>query len=175
MLNVLFEGTLKWFPAMVKLHKPNTASTIQVHLPCVIDDDTPFSGLNHLRQLMLRICIVAVVLGPGVLGALWLGLGEQHVFTQLALFFGKTALLTFGGVYAMLPYMFDISVRHFHWLNTAQMLDGLALSESTPGLLIMVLTYIGFVAGWQAGLIGASIVTWFTFLPSFILVFLGAP
>ena len=84
----------------------------------------------------------------------------------------------------MLPYVFETSVQHFHWLNAAQMLDGLALGESTPGPLIMVLTYIGFVAGWQAGLpmplwqaglIGASIVTWFTFLPSFMLVFLGAP
>lgn len=174
----------QWFPAVAKLQKSNAASAMQAHLPCVIDDDTPLGGLNHWRQLMLRICMAALILGPGVLCALWLVFGGQHVFTRLALFFGKAALLTFGGAYAVLPYVFDVSVQHFHWLNAAQMLDGLALGESTPGPLIMVLTYIGFVAGWQAGLamplwqaglIGASIVTWFTFLPSFILVFLGAP
>lgn len=73
---------------------------------------------------MLRICIAAVVLGLGVLCALWLGLDEQHVFTQLALLFCKTAFLTFGGAYAVLPYVFDTSAQYFHWLNTAQMLHG---------------------------------------------------
>jgi chromate transporter len=174
----------QWFPAIVETKKSNATSAIKPHLPCVIDDNTPSPGLNHLRQLMLRICIAAVILGLGVLCALWLFLGWQHVFTQLALFFGKAAFLTFGGAYAVLPYVFDVSVQHFHWLNATQMLDGLVLGESTPGPLIMVLTYIGFVAGWQAGLsiplwqaglIGATVVTWFTFLPSFLLVFLGAP
>ncbi len=177
-------GVQQWLPSLVEPREAGAPSAVEPHVPCVIDDDTPLDGLNHLWRLMLGILIAAVILGLCVLVALWLIFGGQHIFSQLALFFCKAAFLTFGGAYAVLPYVFETSVQHFHWLNAAQMLDGLALGESTPGPLIMVLTYIGFVAGWQAGLpmplwqaglIGASIVTWFTFLPSFMLVFLGAP
>lgn len=106
--------------------------------------------------------------------------GQSHIFTRLAAFFSQAAFVTFGGAYAVLPYVFDVSVQHYHWLTTAQMLDGLALGESAPGPLIMVVTYIGFVAVWQAGLalpdgqaglIGATIVTWSAFVPSFAMVF----
>lgn len=174
----------RWIPARIQAHKTSHLDAAQPHSPCVIDDDTPVTGGNHPQRLMLWIIIAAIVLGGCTLCGLWFYLGWPHVFTQLAWFFAKAAFLTFGGAYAVLPYVFDVSVQHFHWLTPAQMLDGLALGESTPGPLIIVLTYIGFVAGWQAhltmpvwqaGLIGASIVTWFTFLPSFLLVFLGAP
>lgn len=174
----------RWWPRLTQSKESSSTPLRQPHVPCLIDDDTPVTGLNHLSQFMLRIIMVALVSGVGALGWLWFSGGWQHIFTQLAWFFGRAAFLTFGGAYAVLPYVFETSVQQFHWLTAPQMLDGLALGETTPGPLIMVVTYIGFVAAWQAGLdmppwfaglLGASIVTWFTFLPSFVLVFLGAP
>lgn len=107
-------------------------------------------------------------------------------FVTMAWFFTTAALLTFGGAYAVLPYVFQAAVYHYHWLSPAQMLDALAFGESTPGPLIMVLTFIAFIGGWQAaatldllpwqsGLIAATVATVFTFFPSFIFIFFGAP
>ena len=104
----------------------------------------------------------------------------------MAWFFTKAALLTFGGAYAVLPYVYQGAVEHFQWLTPAQMIDGLALGETTPGPLIMVVSYVGFVGGWTkalfgpealplAGVVAAGVVTCFTFLPSFCFIFLGAP
>jgi chromate transporter len=99
-------------------------------------------------------------------------------------FFTKAALLTFGGAYAVLPYVYQGAVVHFSWLTPAQMMDGLALGETTPGPLIMVVAFVGFVGGWVhsiaqnpliAGVVAACVVTFFTFLPSFIFIFVGAP
>ncbi len=111
--------------------------------------------------------------------------GWQGAFTQMGWFFTKAALLTFGGAYAVLPYVHQGAVEHFQWLNTNQMMNGLALGETTPGPLIMVVTYVGFVAGWTqqvfanatllSAMTAASIVTFFTFLPSFIFVLIGGP
>ena len=132
----------------------------------------------------------AMVLATGL--AIWatamvgLGLvfGWHHIATTAAWFFTKAALLTFGGAYAVLPYVYQGVVSHYHWLSAGQMIDGLALGESTPGPLIMVITFIGFVAGWGndflsspfwSGLVLAAVVTFFTFLPSFIMIFLGGP
>ncbi|MCW3479063.1 chromate transporter [Neisseriaceae bacterium JH1-16] len=116
----------------------------------------------------------------------WLGYGWQGVLPQMGWFFTKAALLTFGGAYAVLPYVFQGAVEHFHWLSTHQMIDGLAQGETTPGPLIMVVTYIGFVGGWTKALFGAdslalasiaaaAVVTFFTFLPSFVFILLGGP
>lgn len=113
-------------------------------------------------------------------------LGWDGVLTQMAWFFTKAALLTFGGAYAVLPYVHQGAVEHFQWLTPAQMIDGLALGETTPGPLIMVVSYVGFVGGWTkalfgpealplAGIVAAGVVTFFTFLPSFGFIFLGAP
>jgi chromate transporter len=112
--------------------------------------------------------------------------GWQHDFTQMGWFFTKAALLTFGGAYAVLPYVYQGAVTHYGWLQPAQMIDGLALGETTPGPLIMVVSFVGFVGGYQlapfgaeasfaAGLLGAALVTWFTFLPSFLFIFAGGP
>lgn len=175
-----------WQPArfaVVALHTNQGASK---HLPSVIDDSTPSVMDVRPWQHGLQVLAIGLSLGVGGLSLLWLTFGTAHLYTQLAWFFTKAALLTFGGAYAVLPYVFDASVQQYHWLSTAQMLDGLALGESTPGPLIMVVTFIGFVAGWSqplwltmpawcSGMIGATIVTWFTFLPSFILIFFGAP
>ena len=174
----------QYLPMRVQSPKSSGHASSAPHVPCVIADHTALAGLGRLQPLIIWTLLIATLLGAGGLTVLVLGYGWPHVFSQLALFFSKAAFLTFGGAYAVLPYVFDASVQHFHWLSASQMLDGLALGESTPGPLIMVVTYIGFVAGWQAGLpmpgwqaglIGAGVVTWFTFLPSFALVFLGAP
>jgi chromate transporter len=101
-------------------------------------------------------------------------------------FFTKAALLTFGGAYAVLPYVYQGAVEHHQWLDAAQMIDGLALGETTPGPLIMVVAFVGFVGGWTKAVLGsdalflsgaaaATVVTFFTFLPSFFFILLGAP
>jgi chromate transporter len=98
----------------------------------------------------------------------------------LAWFFTKAALLTFGGAYAVLPYIFQGAVEHYQWLSAAQMIDGLALGETTPGPLIMIVAFVGYLAGHAqestlGGVLGACIATWFTFLPSFLFILIGAP
>jgi len=101
-------------------------------------------------------------------------------------FFTKAALLTFGGAYAVLPYVYQGAVGHYGWLTPEQMIDGLALGETTPGPLIMVVAFVGFVGGYGQGLLGpdhlflagalaAALVTWFTFLPSFLFILAGGP
>ena len=101
-------------------------------------------------------------------------------------FFTKAALLTFGGAYAVLPYVYQGAVDGFQWLTPAQMIDGLALGETTPGPLIMIVAFVGFVGGWTkevfgtgtlflAGAAGAAVATFFTFLPSFLFILAGAP
>jgi chromate transporter len=118
------------------------------------------------------------VIGMG----LWLGWGSAPA--QQGLFFSKAALVTFGGAYAVLPYVAQQAVENFQWLSNTQMMAGLALAETTPGPLIMVLQFVGFLGAWQnpgslpplaAALAGSAITTWATFLPSFLFVFLGAP
>jgi chromate transporter len=111
-------------------------------------------------------------------------LGWRGVHFQEGLFFSKAALITFGGAYAVLPYVAQMAVERFGWLGHGQMMAGLGLAETTPGPLIMVLQFVGFVAAWQhpgdlppllSAAIGAAITTWVTFLPCFLFVFLGAP
>ncbi len=134
----------------------------------------------------LRVLACVSVLWSGAIGALVLGFGWDHPYAQMAWFFTKAALLTFGGAYAVLPYVFDGAVGHHGWLSAAQMIDGLALGETTPGPLIMIVAFAGFLGGWQqqalgadallaAGVVGALVATWFTFLPSFLFILGGAP
>ena len=155
--------------------------------PAIIDDDTPTP--DHARFGWRRF---AMVLGIGLglwmlaIGALFLLFGSQSVFVAMAWFFTKAALLTFGGAYAVLPYVVQGAVEQHHWLSATQMIDGLALGETTPGPLIMVVAFVGFVGGWShaalgqeslvtAGIVAASVVTFFTFLPSFVFILLGGP
>jgi chromate transporter len=116
-----------------------------------------------------------------VAGGIW---GAEGTLARMGWFFSRAALVTFGGAYAVLPYVGQQSVEHFGWLAPGQMLDGLGLAETTPGPLIMVLQFVGFVGAWQhpgtlppilAGTLGALMTTWTTFVPSFVLIFLGAP
>lgn len=115
---------------------------------------------------------------------LWLLLGPGHVLTQEGLFFSKAAVVTFGGAYAVLPYVAQQAVETHGWLTTPQMLDGLGLAETTPGPLILVLQYVGFLGAWNspapftplvAATLGAGITLWCTFVPSFLFIFAGAP
>jgi chromate transporter len=112
--------------------------------------------------------------------------GWTGTLAQMGWFFTKAALLTFGGAYAVLPYVYQGAVEQFHWLTGPQMIDGLALGETTPGPLIMVVTFVGFLGGWTRQVLGpdalflgaalaACVVTWFTFLPSFLFILAGGP
>ncbi|MBM3346445.1 MAG: chromate efflux transporter, partial [Betaproteobacteria bacterium] len=155
--------------------------------PAVIDDDTPTPaharfGAAHLARVVatfLALWAAALALPLAMFG--WDG-----TLTQISWFFTKAALLTFGGAYAVLPYVYQASVDTYHWLTPAQMIDGLALGETTPGPLIMVVAFVGFVASWSAKLFGADhlllagcagaiAATFFTFLPSFLFIFAGGP
>ncbi|MBA2675894.1 chromate transporter, partial [Ramlibacter sp.] len=153
----------------------------------LIDDDTP--PPPHARFTRARLAMVAAAGAllwgvPLSLLAAWQG--WQGTLAQMGLFFSKAALLTFGGAYAVLPYVYQGAVEHHHWLTGPQMIDGLALGETTPGPLIMVVAFVGFVGGWtrqvlgpEALFLGAAlatvVVTWFTFLPSFLFILAGGP
>ena len=155
--------------------------------PALIDDDTPTPAHARFRwAALLRVLAVGAVLWLVPMGLLAAGLGWQHTLTQMGWFFTKAALLTFGGAYAVLPYVVQGAVAHYGWLNATQMMDGLALGETTPGPLIMVVAFVAFVGGYGkavfgpdalflAGAVAACLVTWFTFLPSFLFILAGGP
>jgi chromate transporter len=155
--------------------------------PALIDDETPppphaaWSAAHARRVLAAFAAIWALALG-----ALAVVLGWQSALTQMGWFFTQAALLTFGGAYAVLPFVFQGAVEQLQWLSAGQMMDGLALGETTPGPLIMVVAFVGFVGGWTksvfgpdalflAGAAGAAVATFFTFLPSFGFILLGGP
>lgn len=155
--------------------------------PALIDDDTP--PPIHARfgwHGLMRIVAIGLLLWGGAIGWLCARYGWHGALTQMAWFFTKASLLTFGGAYAVLPYVYQGAVEHFHWLSAHQMIDALALGETTPGPLIMVVTFVAFIAGWSqqvlgseplfwSGAIAAIIVTYFTFLPSFLFILAGGP
>jgi chromate transporter len=155
--------------------------------PALIDDDTPAPA--HARFTWGRFVVFAAIgvfIGGTVMAVLFMAYGWEGTLTQMSWFFTKAALVTFGGAYAVLPYVYQGGVEHYAWLSGTQMIDGLALGETTPGPLIMVVAFVGFVGGWTkelfgpemlplAGAAGASIATLFTFLPSFLFILLGGP
>ena len=155
--------------------------------PALIDDNTPTPAhARFSRAHLLKIVLIGLVLWATAFGLLVLTVGPQAVLTQMAWFFTKAALLTFGGAYAVLPYVYQGAVEQFQWLTGTQMIDGLALGETTPGPLIMVVAFVGFIGGWVkqifgpdalflGGAVAATVVTYFTFLPSFIFILAGGP
>jgi chromate transporter len=163
----------------------------KIKMPALIDDDTPTPEHARFSWLQLiRVAVIGALLWALPMGLLTVTLGWDHTLTQMGWFFTKAALLTFGGAYAVLPYVYQGAVTHYGWLTPTQMIAGLALGETTPGPLIMVVAFVGFVGGYQTaqmqalvgpdnlflgGALAASLVTWFTFLPSFIFILLGGP
>ncbi|HEX2829075.1 MAG TPA: chromate efflux transporter [Burkholderiales bacterium] len=153
----------------------------------IVDDDTPtpkhalFSWARFAK-----VVAVALVLWGAAIGALFAAYGWDATLTRMGWFFSKAAMLTFGGAYAVLPYVYQAAVEDYRWLDAVQMIDGLALGETTPGPLIMVVAFVGFVGAWLkevfgpdalflAGAMGATVATYFTFLPSFVFILLGGP
>ena len=155
--------------------------------PALIDDDTPTPAHALFSWArMARVAVIGIAIWIVAMAGLVVQFGRDDAFTQMGWFFTKAALLTFGGAYAVLPYVYQGAVEHYHWLTPTQMIDGLALGETTPGPLIMVVTFVGFVGGWVSQVFGpdaifasafvaAVVVTFFTFLPSFIFIFMGGP
>jgi chromate transporter len=155
--------------------------------PALIDDDTP--PPDHARfnaWKLARLALIGAVLWALPMATLSALFGWEGTLTQMSWFFTKAALLTFGGAYAVLPYVYQGAVGHYGWLTPTQMIDGLALGETTPGPLIMVVAFVGFIGAYVhqvfgpdqvfvAGALAATLVTWFTFLPSFLFILAGGP
>jgi chromate transporter len=155
--------------------------------PALIDDHmpTPSHALFSWRRIV-TLGAAGVAIWGVAMAALAGRFGWTSVLAQMGWFFTKAALLTFGGAYAVLPYVYQGAVVHLHWLTATQMIDGLALGETTPGPLIMVVAFVGFVGGWSralfgpdvlfwSGAAGAAVATFFTFLPSFVFILVGGP
>lgn len=142
---------------------------------------------DHVRPSIPRACKVGTIwllLWLLPVAALLVTLGQANVFSQIAVFFSKMAMVTFGGAYAVLAYVAQQAVEHYHWVQPREMLDGLGMAETTPGPLIMVLQFVGFMAAFRdpgslspmlAGTLGGLLATWVTFTPCFLWIFLGAP
>lgn len=190
-LIVLSAGIIGWLGSR---YSPTRFQSGQTHtgtatttFAALIDDHTPTpEHARYKTTRLIKTILVGILLWLVPMCILLITVGWQHLFTQMSWFFTTAALLTFGGAYAVLPYVYQGAVTHYQWVTPTQMIDGLALGETTPGPLIMVVTFVGFLGGYQAamhggeslfltGLIAALLVTWFTFLPSFIFILAGGP
>jgi chromate transporter len=148
-----------------------------------LGESTPSHARPNLAW-SLRVSTIFLVLWLGPILALLLTLGGDHVLTLIAIFFSKMAVVTFGGAYAVLAYVAQQAVETYGWLAPGEMLDGLGLAETTPGPLIMVTQFVGFMGAFRdpgtlhpmvAGTLGGLLTTWVTFVPCFLWIFLGAP
>ena len=176
----------RWAPSVFALGGGHGAARAG-YGPALIDDDTPTPAhARFSRAQLARVLGIGALLWLAVMGALVAWQGWHSTVAQMGWFFTKAALMTFGGAYAVLPYVYQGAVDTHQWLSAAQMIDGLALGESTPGPLIMVVAFVGFVGGWQKEVLGpdalflgaalaATVVTFFTFLPSFVFILAGGP
>ncbi len=176
----------RWAPQVFALGGGH-GSTKESYGPALIDDNTPTPAhAMFSRAHLAKVLLAGLGLWLLALGTLMTLLGAKATLTQMGWFFTKAALMTFGGAYAVLPYVYQGAVEQFGWLSAAQMIDGLALGETTPGPLIMVVAFVGFVGGWMkqvlgpdtlflGGALAATIVTFFTFLPSFVFILAGGP
>jgi len=136
------------------------------------------------RRRAMLVAVICGVLWLAPVAGLYGWLGAGHIYTQQAMFFSQVAVVTFGGAYAVLSYMAQQTVGHYGWLSAGEMLDGLGMAETTPGPLIMVTQFVGFIGAYRspgildpmlAGCLGALVTTWVTFAPCFLWIFLGAP
>jgi chromate transporter len=149
----------------------------------MLGEDMP----DHVRPSLpraLRVGAFWLAMWLVPVAVLLVALGQANVFSQIALFFSKMAMVTFGGAYAVLAYVAQQAVEHYHWVNPREMLDGLGMAETTPGPLIMVLQFVGFMAAFRdpgtlspmlAGTLGGLVATWVTFTPCFLWIFVGGP
>jgi chromate transporter len=188
-LAAMLAGTAlaRWAPGSLGRGKAHGSAVQGAHEPALIDDDTPTPPhALFSRSRLAKVLLAGTALWLAPMAALFFSYGWSGTLTQMGWFFTKAALLTFGGAYAVLPYVNQAAVGHYEWLTTAQMMDGLALGETTPGPLIMVVAFVGFVGGWVKQVAGpdalflgaalaACVATWFTFLPSFIFILAGGP
>ena len=149
----------------------------------LLGDELPLHARPSVAS-SLRVAAVWLLLWLIPVAVLFLLLGHGNVFTQISMFFSKMAMVTFGGAYAVLAYVAQQAVENYHWLKPHEMLDGLGMAETTPGPLIMVLQFVGFMAAFRdpgtlppmiAGTLGGLLATWVTFTPCFLWIFLGAP
>lgn len=144
-------------------------------------------GADHLTPRAahaIKVALIGLSLWLGPVALLWGALGWQSTWTQLGVFFSEMAVVSFGGAYAVLAYVAQEAVNHYGWLQPEEMLSGLALAETTPGPLILVVQFVGFLAGYRdpgtlnpslAGMLAATLVVWVTFVPSFLWILVGAP
>ena len=149
----------------------------------ILGEAAPTHDRRSKRRLFLTATLLLIAwLGP--IGVLWAALGGDHVFAEIAFFFSKMAVVTFGGAYAVLAWVAQAGVETYGWLQPGEMLDGLGMAETTPGPLIMVTQFVGFMAAWRepgvlaalpAGVLGGALTTWVTFAPCFLWIFLFAP
>jgi chromate transporter len=163
-----------------------TPSQAAAHVGTV---DHPIVQAKHTQfswRGLVGIVACGLLLWAIPMAALTLYFGWDHTLTQMSWFFTKAALLTFGGAYAVLPYVYQGAVLDYQWVSAVQMIDSLALGETTPGPLIMVVAFVGFIGAYVKALFGpdalflagasaALLITWFTFLPSFIFILAGGP
>jgi chromate transporter len=172
-----------WFQAGVG--GARVSQTGDVAREAAIDDHTaPPAHAEFSWGRLLRVLALGLALWIVAMALLYTLAARGGPLAPMALFFSKAALVTFGGAYAVLPYVNQAAVEQYQWISASQMIDGLALGETTPGPLIMVVTFVGYVGAWAhagsmsagwAGLGGALVATFFTFLPSFVFIFAGAP
>ncbi|WP_254999559.1 chromate efflux transporter [Cyanobium sp. Maggiore-St4-Cus] len=183
-------GAARWRPNLLVASKPHGAgsSDSQQDRPGALHDDDSASP-DHARFSKRRLAVTLLIWALALLlplAALAIAGGWSGTLALMARFFTRVALLSFGGAYAVLPYVAQGAVEQFNWLSASQMLDGLALGETTPGPLIMVVAFVGFMGGWNQSLASGSgpwplaliavlVTVWFTFLPSFGFILAGAP
>ncbi len=163
-------------------HKATTGRVL-ADADSALGEETPVHARpNLLWSLKISAVMLALWLGPLLL--LYVFRGGDDVFTQIGVFFSKMAVVTFGGAYAVLAYVAQEAVQHYGWLRPTEMLDGLGMAETTPGPLIMVLQFVGFMGAYRdpgtldpitAATLAAMLTTWVTFVPCFLWIFLGAP
>jgi chromate transporter len=180
---ILCAGFIGFVQSIVERRDPSSArSSPPAHDASLLGEATPdHAAPSRSKTIRTAALWLALWTAPTIV---LLGLAPGSVYAAIALFFSKMAVVTFGGAYAVLAYVAQQSVEHYHWLGPSEMLDGLGMAETTPGPLIMVTQFVGFLAAYRApgalspalaGLAGAALTTWVTFAPCFLWIFVGGP
>jgi chromate transporter len=176
-------GRFGWTPFLAGGGHGKVGDRQVADVDSLLGEETPVHARPNVRwSLGITGLFFALWLVP--VAVIWATLGIDNVFTQIAIFFSKMAVVTFGGAYAVLAYVAQQAVDHYHWVKPGEMLDGLGMAETTPGPLIMVTQFVGFLGAWRspgplnpllAATLGGLLTTWVTFTPCFLWIFFGAP